>query len=120
MTADLIARKTQDNRQVERWLLWPEDAEPKAARFVDDLEGRLSAGTPHLLVVLRLRRQYRDQRGRLGWVSPVQARFPDELAAVTGLPAEDHWKSCRNTFHLYWRELLDLAAREAIRQGLLV
>ena len=86
--------------------------------FVKDFETYLGS-TPHLLVVLRLRRQYRDYRGRRGWVAPVQVRFPGEMEAITGEPAEVFFRVHRNTFHGYWREVVDLAAREAIRRGLL-
>ena len=86
--------------------------------FIQDFECSLS-DAPHLLVILRLRRQYRNHRGRRGWVGPVQVRFPNELAAITGRSPEDHFKAGRNTFHHMWREVVDLAAREAIRRGLL-
>lgn len=86
--------------------------------FVRDFEEGL-VDTPHLLVVLRLRRQYRDYRGRRGWVAPVQVRFPGEMEAITGQPADGFFRVHRNTFHGYWRDVVDLAAREAIRRGLL-
>lgn len=129
---DPTVQKTRDNQVVESWLLFYEDrlleyaANHRMAKqmkpwllFVQAYEDSLAESAPNLLVVLRLRRQYRNHRGRRGWTSPVQARFPHELAALTGRAPEDHWKEGRNTFHGYWREIVDLAAREAIREGLL-
>lgn len=163
MTTDLAAKKRQDNRTTESWLLHAEDrlydyqrkreailessasapevvtsgwvpsnqTEAKGIRLADLAEQeawlgfitRFSAGLmlsqPHLHVVLVLRREYRNRRGRSGWVTPCMARFPVELAKLTGQPAVLSYRASRNTFHAYWREIVDLAAREAIREGLL-
>lgn len=83
--------------------------------FIHDFEKALCA-TPHLLIVLRLRREYRRKQG---WVGFVQARYATELATATGGDPADHFKVSRNTFHSMWKEVVDLAAREAIRRGLL-
>jgi hypothetical protein len=127
---DPYAQRQRDNQQVESHLLYHEDRllaytvrqsvkEGVWLTFIQDFEHSLTHTAPHLLVILRLRRQYRNHRGRRGWTAPVQTRFPHELAALTGKPAEDHFKVSRNTFQNYWREVVDLAAREAIRKGLL-
>jgi len=99
--------KLAELAQREPWLM-----------FVKDFEAMLGSSAPNLLVVLRLRRQYRNYRGRRGWVGPVQVRYPMEVAAVTGKPAEGYFLVSRNSFHGMWRDIVDLAAREAIRRGL--
>ena len=87
--------------------------------FIKDFNNSLAETAPHLFVVLRLRQEYRHRRGPNGWTGPCMARFPRELATMTGESEAKHFKGSRSTFHCYWREVVDLAAREAIRRGLL-
>jgi len=87
--------------------------------FIVDFERQLAAAHPHLLVLLRLRRAYRDRRGRDGWMAPVMQRFPVEVAALTGDDMEKWCRTSRQTFHSYWNTVVELGVREALRWGLL-
>jgi len=68
-------------------------------------------------IYLRLRREYRDCRGRKGWTSAVQYRFDNEIRRQIG-PHHDGLIT-RRTMTNWWAEMVLELAREALRRGLL-
>lgn len=99
-------RKLIDNLQkTEQWL-----------KLISEVERNLP---PELKVYLKLRREYRDARGRTGWTAAIQSKLPDELSKLTGENPETIWIESRNTFTRWWDKIVEYTARLALRNGLL-
>lgn len=88
----------------------------KWLKLVEDVEKALS---PRMRVFLELRREYRYYRGRNGWMEAVRRRYAERVAAMEGVPEEEVWVEGVNTFSRWWGWIVDYAAREAARRGLL-
>lgn len=85
-----------------------------------DLMKIVAEGLPtHLQVFLDLRRKTRFQRGNQGWVAYVMAHYPIEMERATGKSASVHYVSHRSTFTVWWRDIVNITARLAIRRGML-
>ncbi len=74
-------------------------------------------------VFLDIRREAKNNhsnyRGRPGWVAYVQCRYPLEMAERTGRDAAMFYIGHPNTYTHWWNRLVEFAAREAIKRGLL-
>lgn len=91
--------------RMEKWLV-----------LVEEIERRLPW---KMQIFLRLRREYRYRRGRLGWVAPVQHKYAEAVAKNEGKPVEDVWVEDRTTFYRWWERIVEYTAREAAKRGLL-
>lgn len=88
--------------------------------LIRDVEDRLPE---RLLLVLHLRREARLRAnyrgGRHGWVEYVQQRYCYEMAARHHQAEEIYWRNAPETYHDWWRRIVDYTAREAARRGLI-
>jgi len=99
------ALKLAELHNTEKWL-----------QLVEDVEANL----PHRrLVFLRLRREYRHNRGRQGWTVSVQRRFASEMVRRGGGEEEDHWINTRETFWKWWNDIILFALGMAKGRGLI-
>jgi hypothetical protein len=86
------------------------------AALITDIEDALSW---KMKTFLSLRREYRYNRGRVGWVVPVQRRYCEEVAKREGKQLEDCWLASRGTFNDMWNKILTYAVRKACKRKLL-
>jgi hypothetical protein len=70
-------------------------------------------------IFLSLRREYRYNRGRVGWVVPVQRRYCEAVAKREGKQLEDCWLESRGTFNDMWNKIIIYTVRKAYKRGLL-
>lgn len=94
-------------------------ADPETEAWIDlihEVERRLPL---KMQVFLRLRRKYRHNVGRRGWVAQIQHEFADEMSRITGKEVEVLWVDSRTTFYAWWERIVNYAARLAAKRGLL-
>lgn len=98
-----VGSKLAELARDEQWL-----------KLVEDVEKNLPQKR---LIFLRLRREYRYNRGPKGWTVLVQKRFSQELAWRTG--NNDTWVSSRETLWRWWNDIILFATGMAKGRGLL-
>ncbi len=70
-------------------------------------------------VFLQLRREYRFSSGRKGWTAAVQYRYNQRIAEILNVNPEEVWIDSRQTFSIWWNEIVDYTVRLACKRGLL-
>lgn len=72
-------------------------------------------------VFLRLRQKYNNTRGsrhKYNAYIKIQIEFAEEMSRITGMSEEEVWKD-ESTLKKWWRELLDITVKLALKRGLL-
>lgn len=90
----------------------------KEIQFVEDIIKMLPL---EKRVFLRLRQKYNNTRGgrhRYNAYIKIQIEFAEEMSRITGMSEEEVWKDER-TLKAWWREILDIAVRLALKRNLL-
>jgi len=91
-------------------------------KLVEEVEAIL----PYKLrLILHLRREvyknssHQRERGRPSWIPYVQQKYCETIAKKEEKPIEEVWVSSPSTFSKWWGRIVDFAAREAAKRGLL-
>lgn len=84
--------------------------------LIEEIESRISV---KMLVFIRLRRQYRNCTGRVGWTTQMQSTYPDLVAKECGTLPEDEWVENRHTFKSWWNNIVNITTILAAKKGLL-
>ncbi len=71
-------------------------------------------------IFLQLRREYRFSSGRKGWTSAVQSQYSYKIAEILNVDPIDVWIDRRQTFSIWWNEIVDYTVRLACKRGLLI
>lgn len=77
-----------------------------------------------LMVVLQARREAEAKenirtKGRPAWIAYAQHKYSEAMSAKLNIPQEEVWIESFSTFSRYWDEIVNIAAREAAKRGLI-
>lgn len=85
-----------------------------------ELIAEVEQGLPdRMLVFLLLRREYRNNNGRIGWTASVQWKYAEQAAKRCGTKPEDEWVENRHTFKDWWNNIVTMTTILAAKRGLL-
>lgn len=70
------------------------------------------------LVVIKIWREFRFMRGPHGWAAKAERKFAAEMAKIQVRDEEETFR-CKKTLEGYWSEIIEIAARMAVKDGLI-
>ncbi len=90
----------------------------KKVKLIEDIMKSLPLEKKVFLQLRQKYRYHRGGRGRTGAYTKIQFEYAEKMSKLTGISEEEVWKEIR-TLQSWWREIIDITVRLALKRNLL-